>query len=155
MPTLPAPFTHFRTCYKHPAGDVGVALTRWLVARGWLVAEPAPADAPPLRGGIPQLGGFRVTAMGAEGLAGMGIGGAATGGYHKACADYTVRLPNGRRGVPHVAGTLGAGVTGWLLAQGYAARLPEAVTVYEGRTLALTPAGRHTLADLGVLPAGE
>lgn len=148
---FPAAFTEVRTCYRHTAGAVGVALAAWLVERGWaeLVLPPEPAVR---RGGVPNLGAFRLLPAGPAALAALGVpaAGLQPGTAYAACADYTERLPDGRRGVPHVAGTLGAALTGWLLQQGYAQRLGQPGSVYERRALMLTPKGRATLEDLGV-----
>ncbi len=160
-PNLPPHFTTFRTCYRHPAGTVGVALTRWLTAEGWLAPLPPPPGTPPGRGGacpeprrrVPVLGAYRLTDAGAAGLARLGVqpAGVSAGGDYKACADYTTRLPNGQRGVPHVGGPLGAALGDWLMAAGHAARRADAASVYDRRTLVLTDRGQRILRELGVL----
>ncbi len=134
---------------------MGVALTRWLAARGWLAPLPPPEGTPPGRGNAPVLGTYRLTDAGAAGLARLGVpaSGVAAGRQYKACADYTTRLPNGQRGVPHVGGALGAALADWLLASGYALRMDGAASVYDRRTLLLTARGRLRLGELGVLDA--
>lgn len=114
-----------RTCYRHPAGQLGVALTDWLRARGWVV----PAD-----------GGYRLTADGRARLAALGVPADRldTRRVYKACTDHTERRD-------HLGGDLGAALTAWLFAQGWVARPPEG-----GRGLLLGSKGRAALADLGV-----
>lgn len=149
---LPAAFRAFRTCYQHPAGATGVALSRWLVQADYArLAPPAPGT-PDDRGGIPKLGAYALTPAGLAALTGLGVETTALrcSAVYQACADYTVRLPDGRRGVPHVGGKLGAALTAWLQQRGYAERLPAATTVYERRTLRLTACGRAALVELGV-----
>jgi len=149
---LPQPFVAFRTCYQHPAGATGVALSRWLVAADYARLMPPPPGAPDSCGGIPKLGAYALTPSGLAALADLGVDTTALGSStaSPACTDYTVRLPNGRRGVPHVGGKLGASLTVWLLARGYAERLPQPTSVYERRTLVLTPNGRQAMAALGI-----
>lgn len=150
MTRFPDAFVALRTCYRHPAGEVGVALAAVLEQRGWM-ARVAVSGWP--------LGGYRLTARGAEQLASLGLALDALSPQlvHKACPDNTQRLPDGAWGVPHIGGRLGAALTDWLLASGAAERLPHPQTVYEARTLVLTPAGRARLRTSGLLgdPAGD
>lgn len=118
-----------RTCYRHPAGQLGVALADWLCGRGWV----APAD-----------GGYRLTPEGQAQLAALGapVEPLDVQRVFKACTDHTERRD-------HLAGDLGAALTTWLVAQGWVTRPPEG-----GRALLLSDAGRAALGRLGVrLPA--
>lgn len=149
---LPDAFRALRTCYQHPAGATGVALSQWLVAAGHARLIPPAPGLPDSRGGIPKLGAYALTPSGLVALAGLGVDTTALrpGTAYQACADYTVRLPDGRRGVPHVGGKLGAALTAWLQHRGYAERLPAAATVFDCRTLRLTATGQAALEALGV-----
>ncbi|MSQ09572.1 MAG: hypothetical protein EXR52_00990 [Dehalococcoidia bacterium] len=149
---LPPDFTTFRTCYQHPAGAIGVALSRWLIDAEYAHLLPAQPGTPDARGAIPALGTYRLTPGGLEALSAHGVDCTALriDAPYQACADYTVRLADGRRGVPHVGSRLGAALTRWLLNARYAERQPHAITVYGRRTLQLTAAGRQRLGDLRV-----
>lgn len=114
-----------RTCYRHPAGQLGVALADWLRGRAWV----APAD-----------GGYRLTPDGRAQLAMLGapVQRLDVRRVFKACTDHTERRD-------HLAGDLGATLTAWLLAQGWVRRPPEG-----GRALLLSDTGRAALGRLGV-----
>ncbi len=149
---LPADFTTFRTCYQHPAGAIGVALSRWLIDADYAYLTAAEPGTPAARGAVPALGAYHLTSSGLEALSALGVDCAALriDTPYKACADYTVRLADGRRGIPHAGARLGAALTHWLLNARYAERLPHATTVYGRRTLQLTAAGQQRLSDLRV-----
>jgi hypothetical protein len=99
------------------------------------------------------LGGYRLTESGKKELANLRfvVESITPGQLHKACPDYTERLPDGTRGVPHIAGELGAAITRWLLSSGMAERVPEPATVNEARVLILTSWGRENLRAAGLL----
>lgn len=149
---LPEAFRAFRTCYQHPAGATGVALASWLVEADYARLTPPAPGTPDSRGGIPKMGAYTLTSSGVAALAELGVDTTAlrSASAYQACADYTVRLPNGQRGVPHVGGKLGAALTAWLQQRGYAERLPTATTVYDRRTLRLTATGQTALEALEV-----
>ena len=144
MPVFPEQFVTLRTCYRHPAGRVGVALTAALEERGWVERFE-------LRGSA--LGGYRLTEAGRLALTELGVDldDVTPASTHKACPDYTQRLPGGTRGIPHIGGDLGAALTSWLVSAGWAERLPAPGSVYETRTLVLTPAGREHLSAAGLI----
>jgi DNA-binding transcriptional ArsR family regulator len=107
-----------RSCYDHLAGAAGVALADALVERRILE---------------PDDGGFAITPLGEEELAGFGLDMAAIRGARRAtaraCLDWSERRP-------HVAGALGAALLRELLRRRWLRRLPG------GRALAVTSAGR-------------
>lgn len=119
-------FRYFRTCYRHPAGQVGVAITDWLLELAWV---------------LPVAGGYRLSPTGLVSLFALGARseGLRTHRIYTYCADLT----EGRR--HHLSGDLGAALTGWLFDREWAARLPEG-----GRAMLLTDGGRAALAGLGV-----
>lgn len=110
-----------RTCYDHLAGKVGVALTRQLVARGLLAAEDET---------------FTLTEQGAQWLKYWDIDEATLRKtrrhFARACLDWSERQD-------HLAGALGAAVTGKLFEMGWIARRPDT------RAVRLTEAGRAGL----------
>ncbi|MBO9554903.1 winged helix-turn-helix domain-containing protein [Cellulomonas sp.] len=109
-----------RFCYDHLAGRLGVALTDAWVERGWL------ADSDTLA----------LTAVGSDGLRGIGVDvDAAVGGRRattRACTDWTERRP-------HLAGALGAAVGARFLRAGWVVRAPA------GRGVRVTPTGLDML----------
>jgi DNA-binding transcriptional ArsR family regulator len=110
-----------RTCYDHLAGALGVALTQRLVERE-LLAEAGES--------------YLVTAAGEDWLAGWGIdlGRLRQGrrAFARPCLDWSQRRP-------HLAGALGAAITGSLFERGWIA--PSA----SSRAVRLTEAGRAGL----------
>jgi len=157
-----------RTCYKHPAGALGVAITRALQRRG-CIAEAT----------VKQRHGFMLTARGRKWCARHGVdahlpaafcrdggggdddgggdgdggdvggtGGRAStaaknAGFSASCMDYSQR-------VPHLAGPLGRGVLAFMRARGYCRAGAG------DRRLALTPDGAAFLrAALGIGEAGR
>lgn len=105
MPRYSPAFKFFRTCYRHPAGQVGVAVTDWLLELGMVM--PAP-------------GGYQVSNSGLVMLYSLGARNSrlTTRLTYRFCIDYTEKRP-------HVAGDLGAALTQWLLSRGWASRSSE------------------------------
>ncbi|MBI2887461.1 MAG: hypothetical protein HYY02_09655 [Chloroflexi bacterium] len=122
---LSGPFRYARTCYRHPAGQVGVAITDWLLDLAWV---------------LPTGGGYRLTNTGLVSLDALGAPGdrLRTDRAYSFCTDYTERRH-------HLSGDLGAALTQWLFAREWAIRAPEG-----GRLLQLTDAGRVALTGLRV-----
>lgn len=117
-----------RSCYDHLAGQVGVALTRALEERAYL-----------LPGEGKQL---EVTPTGSEWLARLGIDlrgiKPSRGGLARQCLDWTERQH-------HLAGPLGVELMGVLCASGWLRRSRET------RAVEVLPKGRHELrTQLGV-----
>src|SRR4051812_35555369 len=110
-----------RTCYAHPAGALGVALTAALCRQRILTAD-----------------GLRLTRPGRHRLEQFGIDvatlRAAGRPLTRVCLDWSERRP-------HLAGALGAALCHELIARGWIARMPEP------RIVRLTPAGRLGLAE--------
>lgn len=104
-----------RTCYKHPAGALGIAITRALLRRGCI------EDAC-----VKQRHGFKLTNRGRKWCARYGVdaflpaalvngrGGGATnaGPFSASCMDHSHRMP-------HLAGPLGRGLLAFMQARGY------------------------------------
>ncbi|HYF64660.1 MAG TPA: helix-turn-helix domain-containing protein, partial [Herpetosiphonaceae bacterium] len=119
-----------RTCYDHLAGAVGVALTEAMVARDLL----APAGE-----------GYAVTGAGQAWCAGWGLDLARLRQgrrvFARSCLDWSQRRP-------HLAGALGAAITGGLFERGWIVRSPGS------RAVRLTEAGRAGLLhEFGLDPA--
>ncbi|MBV8649970.1 MAG: helix-turn-helix transcriptional regulator [Alphaproteobacteria bacterium] len=112
-----------RTCYDHLAGRLGVSLMDRLLGEGHI--QPSDAD-------------FRVTKRGAAFFQGLGIDVAAVArqrrGFARPCLDWSERRP-------HLAGALGAALTGQCFEHGWIERFRE------GRAVAITSAGRDALRD--------
>lgn len=115
-----------RTCYRHLAGQLGVALCDAWLQRGWLRAEsegmcllPAAADA------LSQAGWQPTSTQPLLHLRGRG------------CLDWTERRL-------HLGGPLGVAITGAMLDAGWLRRAPR------NRALLPTPDGLRRLAGLGV-----
>lgn len=125
-------FRYFRTCYRHPAGQVGVAISDWLFTLGWV---------------LPVAGGYRLSNTGLVSLYALGVRGQPLATHHiySFCTDHTERRH-------HLSGDLGAALTGWLMDREWAERTPsdEQPKRSLGRELRLTAAGRAGLASLGV-----
>jgi DNA-binding transcriptional ArsR family regulator len=117
-----APPAASRTCYRHLAGPLGVALYRVLVARRALEERPD--------------GTLALGAAAAPALAVLGVdpGAMAPGRRRLAfqCLDATER-------VPHLAGALGDAVAAALLGRGWVERIPG------GREVRLTTRGAAAL----------
>jgi DNA-binding transcriptional ArsR family regulator len=119
-----------RCCYDHLAGHLGVAVTRALQERGFIVAA---ADKR-----------FAVTPAGAAWFGGIGVDVAALKpgrrGLARQCLDWTERTH-------HLAGPLGVRFMMALCARGWLRRVPNS------RAVRLTPSGRTELQrQLGVQP---
>jgi DNA-binding transcriptional ArsR family regulator len=116
-----------RTCYDHLAGELGVAVADALVEREILTRDD---------------GGFAVTRAGRQWLQDLGLDLdallRARRSFARGCVDWTERRP-------HVAGSLGAGITAAFFARGWVRRRPG------GRAIAVTRAGAGWLNDsLGI-----
>jgi len=113
-----------RTCYDHLAGQLGVALTRLLVDRGWCT---------------PTLD--QVLPAGTPGLASFGIDVVTLRQQRRtlvrACLDWTER-------VDHAAGAVGAELATTALGRGWVTR------VHGSRGLRITPSGTAALDRLGI-----
>jgi DNA-binding transcriptional ArsR family regulator len=116
-----------RLCYDHLAGRIGVALTEGLVRRRLLFETPS---------------GYGVSDAGAAAFATLGVDVDALG-----CVDrpLTRACPDRSEGRNHLAGSLGAALTGTLLHRGWLE------TREASRVVRLTPQGRDGVRDaLGV-----
>lgn len=115
-----------RSCYRHLAGQLGVALCEAWLQRGWLRAEsdgmlllPAAMDA------LQQAGWPSASLHSLRHLRGRG------------CLDWTERRL-------HLGGPLGVAITGTMLDEGWLRRAQR------NRALLPTPDGLRRLAELGV-----
>ncbi|MER7001866.1 winged helix-turn-helix domain-containing protein [Dactylosporangium sp. NPDC000555] len=122
--TAAAAMRRARTCYDHLAGELGVAVTDAMTARGLL----------------DQRAGFALTDRGLAWLtAEAGIDPAGLRRQRRplarGCLDWTERRP-------HLAGVAGARLCERFMAQGWVVR------VGTGRAVKVTPAGRSGLHDL-------
>ena len=128
----PTPFRYFRTCYRHPAGQVGVAISDWLFGLAWV---------------MPVGGGYRISNTGLVSLYALGVRSQRLATHHVYgyCTDLTEKRQ-------HLKGDLGAALTGWLMEREWAARKPldEQARRSGGRELRLTEVGRLGLTSLGV-----
>jgi DNA-binding transcriptional ArsR family regulator len=110
-----------RTCYDHLAGRLGVGLTETLARRRVLVLRDECYD---------------VTPKGERALADLGVdveaARSARRAFGRACLDWSERRP-------HLAGALGAAITGRLFELGWVERRGS------GRIVAATPAGAEGL----------
>lgn len=113
-----------RTCYDHLAGQVGVAITDALVTQG--VVEPL---RPGAVGGIPRPDHGLLATIGFE------PDPRSRRPAVRGCLDLTARRP-------HLAGGLGAAVLTYVERHGWIERARS------GRSVRLTPAGRHGLVGL-------
>ena len=116
------PLKAARTCYRHIAGELGVALFEGLLARGTI----APCD-----------GHFAISAAGRDELGALGLAlpaeGAASRRVAHACFDWSERRD-------HLAGSLASGLLEHGLAHGWWRRSAGS------RALQLLPPGRAALA---------
>ncbi|HTK12309.1 MAG TPA: helix-turn-helix transcriptional regulator [Xanthobacteraceae bacterium] len=121
-----------RRCYDHLAGEMGVALTRALLQRGYLVAANDKQ--------------FTVTLAGADWFAGLGLDIAALKpsrrGFARQCLDWTEREH-------HLAGPLGVALMQTLCTASWLRRAKQS------RAMQVTPKGRFEFKQqLGLeLPA--
>src|SRR5262245_42166668 len=115
-----------RMCYDHMAGRLGVAVCDMLLRRRHVVL----AD-----------GGGEVTVPGERFLAELGVDLRKARGakrhYCRSCIDWTERRH-------HISGAVGAALADAFLARGLVTRVPDS------RALSVTPAGRKTLAAMGL-----
>jgi DNA-binding transcriptional ArsR family regulator len=120
------PLKAARSCYRHLAGELGVALFEGLLARGTLAAQ-----------GGPGPGQFVLSAAGRAELDEMGIAvpaeASATRRFAHACFDWSERRD-------HLAGSLAAALLDHGLAHGWVRRTTGS------RALQLTPPGAQALA---------
>lgn len=112
-----------RSCYDHLAGDLGIALTDRLVARGWVDSDVGATTAP-LEQISQELGLALEVSQSSRPLV-------------RGCADWTARRA-------HVAGRLGAAILAALLAEGWLARRRA------DRALTITPRGEERFAALDI-----
>jgi DNA-binding transcriptional ArsR family regulator len=111
-----------RTCYRHLAGRLGVALADALLREQWLAEQDRD---------------YRVTPAGTAALAALGIdvtalrgrGGGGSRGIARRCVDWTERRP-------HIAGPLGAALADLALARDWVRQR------HGSRALRVTPLGR-------------
>jgi DNA-binding transcriptional ArsR family regulator len=115
-----------RTCYRHLAGQLGVALCEAWLERGWLHTEsdgmslqPAASDAL-VRAGFDDKPAHQLLSLRGRG-----------------CLDWTERRL-------HLGGPLGVAITGAMLDAGWLRR------AHRNRALLPTPDGLRRLAELGV-----
>ena len=128
MPTTPTSdpvFRYARTCYRHPAGVVGVALTDWLLGLAWVEATG---------------GGYKLSSTGLVSLYALGARSQplATHKIYPYCTDLTEKRV-------HFSGDLGAALTQWMLDRAWVVRRAEG-----GRVLLVPEAGYAGLTSLGV-----
>lgn len=113
-----------RCCYDHLAGRLGVAVTRGLLEKGFLIAADGKQ--------------FEVTGVGAEWFAGLGLDLAkikpARAGLARQCLDWTERQH-------HLAGPLGVQFTNLLCAEGWIKREKSS------RVVDVTPKGWRGFKD--------
>lgn len=116
-----------RSCYDHLAGQLGVAVHRWFLARRALVPADADADDLVLGDGAEQ----------AFPLLGIGMTAVPSGRrrFAYACPDWT-------QGETHLGGALGAAVLSSFLDRGWLSRHPGS------RALQVDPTGRAELDEL-------
>lgn len=119
------PLKAARTCYRHLAGELGVALFDGLLARGTLV---------------PQQGHYALSASGVDEVRSLGLalpadGAGASGSrrFAHACFDWSERRD-------HLAGSFAVALLDHGLAQGWLRRVKDT------RALQLTPPGARALA---------
>ncbi|MDQ2689250.1 MAG: helix-turn-helix domain-containing protein [Chloroflexota bacterium] len=112
-----------RSCYDHLAGDLGIAVTDYVVEHRWVHRDVGAAAAP-----IETI---------AQGL-GLDLEvGDSRRPLVRGCTDWTARRP-------HLAGRLGAAILTALLSDGWLARRRE------DRALRVTERGEDRLAALGI-----
>ncbi len=115
-----------RTCYDHMAGTLAVNLHDCFITANWLTAHE------------PEDSSYRLTAIGEEGMADLGINvdrvRAQRRRFACSCLDWSMRRP-------HLAGALGAAVL-------QAFTLREWITKdLDSRALGVTPKGKKALSS--------
>jgi DNA-binding transcriptional ArsR family regulator len=114
---MPSQFLHARTCYDHLAGEMAVQILHAMLKARWLLSNG------------PE---FRVTRIGKEKLAGLGIDVETVSqgrrAFARGCVDLTQRRP-------HLAGLLGAALLDLYVREGWILRAPRS------RVVSITPKG--------------
>lgn len=123
---MSTPRPEISTCYDHLSGIAGEILTERLLELGWVTAEPSPG----------------VTPLGWKGFDDLGLNLTPLMGSRRKPVAYCTEIRGHGEHHEHLGGHLGALVRQHFLQQGWLA-------LAEGR-LALTPAGRQVLEQLGV-----
>src|SRR6478736_5958313 len=113
----PAEFLRARTCYDHLAGETAVQVCAGMLDARWLAAEGRD---------------FRVTPLGGERLAALGVDVEAARHSRRAFAHACVDLTQRR---PHIGGALGAALLEMYLARGWILRMRRS------RAVGITPKG--------------
>ena len=125
-PVADAAVRRARTCYRHLAGQLGVALCESMLARGYLETASE---------------GLRLLPVGAAALIEAGLEAGSTDGWlrlhGRGCLDWTERRL-------HVGGPLGVAMTASMLDAGWLRRASQ------GRALVPSADGLRRLAALGV-----
>ncbi|WNL46025.1 metalloregulator ArsR/SmtB family transcription factor [Dyella sp. BiH032] len=125
-PAADAAVRRARTCYRHLAGQLGVALCESMLARGYLETASE---------------GLRLLPVGAAALIAAGLEAGSTDGllrlHGRGCLDWTERRL-------HVGGPLGVAMTASMLDAGWLRRASQ------GRALVPSADGLRRLSTLGV-----
>lgn len=117
-----------RTCYDHLAGKLGVAVTRAMLERGYIVADQKNFTLTPA--GMAWCESHNIDVDALKKLRRK---------FAYACLDWSERHD-------HLAGTLGASIADLFFARGWIKRLPHT------RALQITPSGKRVLlADFGII----
>ena len=116
--SVPAQFLQARTCYDHLAGEMAVRVCEAMLNERWLATEGRD---------------FRLTRLGEEKLAGLGVdlpgARASRRVFARSCVDLTQRRP-------HIGGALGAALLEVYCARGWVLRARRS------RVVTVTPRGR-------------
>jgi DNA-binding transcriptional ArsR family regulator len=120
----PAEFLRARTCYDHLAGETAVQVCAGMLDARWLAAEGRD---------------FRVTPLGGERLAALGVDVEAARHSRRAFAHACVDLTQRR---PHIGGALGAALLEMYLARGWILRMRRS------RAVSITPKGSEGFGRL-------
>lgn len=128
-----------RTCYRHLAGELGVALFAGMLGDGWVVGgsgrhDPHSTDRLSAPGRALR---YRLTARGADRLSAWGVA-AAPDAPLRYCVDWTEQAH-------HLAGPVGAAVADRFFETDWIRRTPVP------RSVVLTDAGRDGLAAAGLI----
>ena len=121
--SVPVQFLHARTCYGHLAGEMAVKILQGLLRMRWLA--PVGRD-------------FKVTRLGEDKLAHLGVDLAALHGsrrvFARSCVDLTQRRP-------HLGGALGDALLDVYVARGWVQRQRR-------RVVTITPKGHESFRQL-------
>jgi DNA-binding transcriptional ArsR family regulator len=120
----PAEFLRARTCYDHLAGETAVRVCAGMLDTRWLAAEGRD---------------FRLTPLGGERLAALGVDVEAARHSRRAFAHACVDLTQRR---PHIGGALGAALLEMYLARGWILRMRRS------RAVSITPKGSEGFGRL-------